>query len=205
MSNHQGFLRGKCDEGIKVLRLLHGCNGLLKFATTTRANFAQSNKLDIHELVHSEQPSQKIIWPMSSQNWATLFMSNTAEMNRFFDLTSLTNNFFTSLAEEPINLCLFISIFILIYMLRHASSQVQHVTASHPPVTELQAFSREQLENFKGLNNGPVYLAVDGVVFDVSRLASFCWRCCRGRQYYGPGWSCVFLLTIRWSIWDSGR
>lgn len=47
-------------------------------------------------------------------------------------------------------------------------------------------FSAEELANFKGDDDGPIYLAVMGLVYDVTK----------GRDFYGPGGGYAFFTGI---------
>jgi hypothetical protein len=49
-----------------------------------------------------------------------------------------------------------------------------------------KVFTQEELGNYKGVDGSPVYLAVLGQVFDVTK----------GRKHYGPGGGYEFFRTL---------
>jgi len=75
----------------------------------------------------------------------------------------------------PINLILF-SLFALLVYFRLKPSATQTLPRAPPP-TVFRTFTPPTLFPYNGLNGMPVYLAVRGRVFDVTK----------GRNFYGPG------------------
>ena len=65
-------------------------------------------------------------------------------------------------------------------LLADSNSHVDTLTA------EERIFTREELAQYKGENGGPIYIAIMGKVFDVSRAP----------EYYGPGGGYAFFSGV---------
>ncbi|CAK7269989.1 Dihydrodipicolinate synthase [Sporothrix epigloea] len=75
----------------------------------------------------------------------------------------------------PLNIILTVIVFYVLYMLFWPSKPVSY--PQDPPAVVFRTYTPRTLLPFNGNGGYPVYLAVRGVVFDVSS----------GRQFYGPG------------------
>ncbi|KAL8898265.1 MAG: hypothetical protein Q9207_006798 [Kuettlingeria erythrocarpa] len=76
---------------------------------------------------------------------------------------------------SPINLFLISLLIVLVYL--RLRPKPPAVLAKGPPPIVFRTFTPPTLRPYNGENNMPVYLAVNGKVFDVSN----------GRNFYGPG------------------
>ncbi|KAL8865980.1 MAG: hypothetical protein Q9174_006574 [Haloplaca sp. 1 TL-2023] len=76
---------------------------------------------------------------------------------------------------SPINLVLFAFLIVLIYY--RLKPKPPAILTKPPPPIVFRTFTPPELKPYNGENNMPVYLAVNGKVFDVSS----------GRNFYGPG------------------
>ncbi|KAI5462884.1 membrane-associated progesterone receptor component 1 [Mariannaea sp. PMI_226] len=76
---------------------------------------------------------------------------------------------------SPLNIILLSAVLYTVYALFRPSPSP--TLPREPPATVFRTYTPHTLLPFSGENNSPVYLAVRGRVFDVSR----------GRNFYGPG------------------
>ncbi|KAJ3288297.1 hypothetical protein HK104_008246 [Borealophlyctis nickersoniae] len=81
-----------------------------------------------------------------------------------------------NLAENPLNWAL-LSVAVYLFLSVSSSSQVQLPPPKHPAVVELREYTPKELSHFDGKDDKPIYMAVNGRVYDVTR----------GRGFYGPG------------------
>ncbi|XP_054728518.1 neuferricin homolog [Anastrepha obliqua] len=65
-----------------------------------------------------------------------------------------------------------------------SESLAVHYENSNEPLASEQLFTRDELANFNGENGAPLYLAIMGTVFDVSK----------GIKHYGPGCAYNFFV-----------
>ncbi|KAL2916326.1 bifunctional endoribonuclease/protein kinase ire1 [Polyrhizophydium stewartii] len=81
-----------------------------------------------------------------------------------------------SFAYNPVN---WVLTAVLFHAVRTAlfPEKIKIAPPKHPHVIELRTFTPKELARFDGKDGRPIYMSVDGMVFDVSR----------GRGFYGPG------------------
>ncbi|KAL7902690.1 cytochrome b5-like heme/steroid binding domain-containing protein [Trichoderma sp. SZMC 28014] len=77
---------------------------------------------------------------------------------------------------SPLNILLVSIILYTAYTTFFSKSAPSQLPRQPPPIV-FKTYNPHTLLPFNGANNGPVYMAIRGVVFDVSR----------GRNFYGPG------------------
>ncbi|KAJ3037790.1 hypothetical protein HDV00_001291 [Rhizophlyctis rosea] len=84
---------------------------------------------------------------------------------------------FQNLTDNPINWVLAAVAGYMLYSLTAKSSIASLPPPQHPEVIELREFTPKELSHFDGKDDKPIYMGVNGRVYDVTR----------GRGFYGPG------------------
>ena len=95
--------------------------------------------------------------------------------------------FITELVSSPINLALLgLCAFLLYKIVKSRRQEISKSKQPEPPPMKKKDFTLEQLKEFDGQGkDGRILIAVNGIVFDVTR----------GRRFYGPG-TLNFVLQI---------
>ncbi|KAJ3041679.1 hypothetical protein HK097_002205 [Rhizophlyctis rosea] len=82
-----------------------------------------------------------------------------------------------NLTENPVNWVLGGVALYMLYSLSSKSSMSSLPPPVHPEVIELREFTPKELAHYDGKEDKPIFIGVNGRVYDVSR----------GRGFYGPG------------------